>query len=44
MRCRYLLNNLVQSTGFYLQWFIQLGNHGDTFVLGPVGAPLTPHR
>jgi BCCT, betaine/carnitine/choline family transporter len=27
----------VQSTAFYLQWFVQLGSHSDTFQMAPEG-------
>eukprot|EP00892_Ulva_mutabilis_P009687 jgi/Ulvmu1/7090/UM033_0151.1 len=31
----YLLNSVVQSIGFYLQNFVQLGTHTDAFEMGP---------
>ena len=35
----YLLNAIVQSLGFYVQWFIQLGNWCNAWVNAPAGAP-----
>lgn len=32
------MNNFVQSCAFYVQWFVQLGSHSDTFQMGPIGA------
>lgn len=34
----YLLNVLVQSLGFYLQWLVQLGSWCNAFVNSPAGA------
>lgn len=32
----YILNVLVQSLGFYIQWIVQLGNWCNAFVNSPV--------